>query len=375
MRRAERRSRDSLRLLFAVLVLLTAGRALAQEVSLSIPEGVLPPLIPEDNPLTAAKIELGKQLYFDARLSKDDTVSCATCHDPRSAFADPRGKATSAGVGGKLGPRNSPTVLNAAFLAQQFWDGRAVSLEDQALRPMVDPVEMAMPDHAAIVAKLKGFPEYASPFEAAFGSPEITIDRVAQAIASFERTLITLSSPFDRFQAGDPKAISESARRGWDLFNGKARCNTCHGFVGAFPLFTDEEYRNIGAGVTHPAFLALARKVDADPNVVDSLANEPGFKELGRVIVTKQRAHIGAFKTPQLRNVEHTAPYMHDGSEATLADVIEFYDRGGNPNPWLDGTMRPLALTAQEKADLVELMKTFSSDDLGRFAELGKLVK
>jgi cytochrome c peroxidase len=352
-----------------------ATGALAQEVSLSIPEGVLPPLIPEDNPLTAAKIELGKKLYFDKRLSKDDTVSCATCHDPRTAFADPRGKPTSAGVGGAVGPRNSPTVLNAAFLAQQFWDGRAATLEDQALRPMVDPLEMAMPDHAAIVAKLAGLPEYAKPFEAAFGTPEIAIGRVGQAIASFERTLLTLSSPFDRFQGGDAKAISESARRGWDLFNGKARCNTCHGFVGAFPLFTDEEYRNIGSGATHPAFLALARKVDADPNVVDSLANEPGYKELGRVVVTRQRAHIGAFKTPQLRNVEHTAPYMHDGSEATLEAVMDFYDRGGNQNPWLDGTMRPLALTAQEKADLVELMKTFTSDDLGRFAELEKLAK
>jgi cytochrome c peroxidase len=240
---------------------------------------------------------------------------------------------------------------------------------------MTDPREMAMPNHDAVVAKLKTFPEYAKPFEAAFGSPEITIDRVTKAIASFERTLITLSSPFDRFQAGDPQAISASARRGWDLFNGKARCNTCHGFVGAFPLFTDEEYRNVGAGTTQPTFLALARKVDADPSVVDSLANEPGWKELGRVIVTRQRAHIGAFKTPGLRNVARTAPYMHDGSEATLEAVIDFYDRGGNPNPWLDGTMRPLALSAQEKADLVELMKTFTSDDLGRFAELDKLVQ
>jgi cytochrome c peroxidase len=375
MRRPEGRLLDALRWLFAVVALLTTGDALAQEVSLPLPEGVLPLLIPEDNPLTAAKVELGKQLYFDPRLSKDDTVACATCHDPRSAFVDPRGRPTSAGVGGAVGFRNSPTVLNAAFLAQQFWDGRAVSLEDQSMRPMTDPREMAQPDHAAVVAKLKGFPEYAGPFQAAFGSPEITIERTVQAIASFERTLITLSSPFDRFQAGEAGAISESARRGWDLFNGKARCNTCHGFVEAFPLFTDEEYRNVGAGTTHPAFLALARKVEADPNVVDSLANEPGFKELGRVIVTKQRAHIGAFKTPQLRNVALTAPYLHDGSEATLEAVVDFYDRGGNPNPWLDGTMRPLALTAQEKADLVELMKSFTSDDLGRFAELGKLVK
>jgi cytochrome c peroxidase len=375
MRRGEGRGRRRSRWLLAAVAALTAAAALAQEVSLPIPEGVLPLLIPEDNPLTAEKIELGRKLYFDPRLSKDDTVACATCHDPRSAFADPRGKPTSAGVGGALGPRNSPTVLNAAFLAQQFWDGRAVSLEDQALRPMVDPLEMAMPDHDAIVKKLRGLAEYTKPFEAAFGSPEITIERVARAIASFERTLLTLSSPFDRFRAGDAGAISESARRGWDLFNGKARCNTCHGFVGAFPLFTDEEYRNIGAGATHPGFLALARRVDADPNAVDSLASEPGWKELGRVIVTRQRAHIGAFKTPQLRNVALTAPYMHDGSEATLGDVVEFYDRGGNPNPWLDGTMRPLSLTAREKADLVELMKTFTSDDLGRFAELGKLVK
>jgi cytochrome c peroxidase len=211
-------------------------------------------------------------------------------------------------------------------------------------------------------------------FEKAFGDSKVTIDRIAQAIASFERTLVDVEAPIDRFVAGDAKAISAAAQRGWELFNGKARCNTCHGHVSAYPLFTDDLFHNIGVAAKDVNFEALAGKLASHPEDLDKLSHEPGINQLGRFIVTKEHKDIGAFKTPHLRNVALTPPYMHDGSEATLEAVIEFYDKGGNPNPWLDGGMRPLALTPQEKADLVELMKTFTSDGMERFAPLAELM-
>jgi cytochrome c peroxidase len=353
---------------------IVAVSASSQEVDLPIPEGVLPPEIPSDNPLTAAKVDLGKRLFFDVRLSSDGTVACATCHDPRHGFADGRGQRTSAGVGGQLGFRNSPTVLNAAFLSEQFWDGRAATLEEQAVLPFINPIEMGIPDHPALVEKVSALSGYPALFAAAFGSDEVTVGRIGQAIAGFERTVISLEAPIDRFIAGDQGAISESAKRGWELYNGKARCNSCHGHIGAFPLFTDEEYHNIGVAAKAVDFEKLARRVEGSPQSSEELAVEPGIDELGRYLVTKERKDMGAFKTPQLRNIALTAPYMHDGSEATLLDVIEFYDRGGNPNPWLDGGIRPLNLTDREQEDLVELMKSFTSEDLDRFEELGGLM-
>jgi cytochrome c peroxidase len=361
--------------LAASLLALAAG---AQTLDLPVPAGVLPPEVPADNPPTAAKLELGKKLYFDTRMSTDGSVACATCHDPRHGFADPRGKPTSAGVGGALGTRNAPTVLNAAFLAAQFWDGRAATLEEQAVQPLINPIEHGFPDHPAVVAKLATLADYPPLFQAAFGSQEITIGRVGQAIASFERTLLSLDAPIDRFLAGDAGAISESAKRGWELYNAKARCNTCHGRIDVLPLFTDDLFHNIGVGVERVDFDAVARKaaaaVEAGASVDELALTDAEASELGRFLVTREPKDLGAFKTPQLRNVALTAPYMHDGSEATLADVIAFYDRGGNDNPYLDGGMRPLALTDQEKADLVALMETFTSSDLARFAELEKLV-
>jgi cytochrome c peroxidase len=339
---------------------------------------VLPLEIPDDNPPTTAKVELGRKLYFDARLSTDGSVACASCHDPRTGFADPRGKPTSAGVGGAMGTRNAPTVLNAAFLASQFWDGREPTLEAQAVQPLINPIEHGFADHAAVVGRLRGMADYRPPFERAFGDAGVSIERVGQAIATFERTLISLDAPIDRFLAGDATAISPAAKRGWDLFNGKARCNTCHGRVDVLPLFTDDLFHNIGVGVERFEFDAVARKATASVRagtLLDDLAlTDAETSELGRFLVTRELKDMGAFKTPGLRNVALTAPYMHDGSENTLDDVIAFYDRGGNTNPYLDGGMRPLGLTGQERAELVELMKTFTSADLERFDELGKLV-
>jgi len=339
------------------------------EYSLPLPSGVLPPIIPDDNPLTAEKVRLGQKLYFDARLSVDDKVSCATCHDPAKGFAD--GEVIAEGVGGKKGTRNSPTALDSAFNDLQFWDGRAPTLEEQAKGPLTNPVEMAMASNDAVVAKLQKIPEYPLLFQKAFGSDKITIDDVARAIASFERTLISFSSPFDRFISGDTSAISESAQRGWVLFNGKGRCNDCHGYVASLPTFTDNKFHNIGVAMHAGDFAELARKAAQSPESLSDLAHSPGFSELGRFLATKEPKDIGAYKTPGLRNIALTAPYMHDGSQRTLEDVIEFYNKGGENNPYLDGGIRPLNLTAEEKADLVEFLKTLTSDDLARFPKSG----
>jgi cytochrome c peroxidase len=363
--------------LAAALLLLALTSANAQEMALPIPDGVLPPEIPEDNAPTQAKVALGQKLYFDTRLSTDGTVACATCHDPRHGFADPRDAKTSAGVGGALGTRNAPTVLNAAFLASQFWDGREPTLEAQAVQPLINPIEHGFADHPAVVAHLQGLGDYAPLFESAFGSDEITIERVGQALASFERTILSLEAPIDRYLAGETSALSASAARGWELFNGKARCNTCHGRIDVLPLFTDDLFHNLGVGVENIDFPAVARKAAAavaQGASLDELAlGDAEASELGRFLVTGEQKDMGAFKTPPLRNVALTAPFMHDGSEATLEDVMVFYDRGGNDNPYLDGGMRPLGLTDQETADLVELMQSFTSDDLDRFEPLEKL--
>lgn len=371
------RSFDRLPMLLSVVSALLFWANSAGAFEMNVPEGVLPPEIPSDNPPTEAKAELGKKLYFDVRLSTDGTVACVSCHHPSHGFADPRGKPTSAGVGGASGARNAPTVLNAAFLATQFWDGREPTLEAQAVQPLINPIEHGFADHPAVVAHLSGLSEYAPLFEEAFGSKQITIERVGQAIATFEREIISLTAPIDRFLAGDQSAISASAQRGWGLFNGKARCNTCHGHIEVLPLFTDDLFHNIGVGVARIDFETVARKAAADVaggKSLDELAlNDAQASELGRFLVTREPKDMGAFKTPQLRNVALTAPYMHDGSEATLEDVMAFYDRGGNDNPYLDGGMRPLNLTDQERADLVALLETLTSEDLERFAPLAKL--
>jgi cytochrome c peroxidase len=288
--------------------------------------------IPEDNPMTAAKIALGKLLYFDPRLSRDGTISCASCHNPYHGFADPA--PTSEGVGRQFGGRNSPTVINRLFSKEQFWDGRAADLEEQAHGPLVNQVEMAMPTHDVVVKTCGGIKGYAPHFEKAFGSAEVTMPRIAQAIASYERTVVAGNSPFDRYSSGDTGALSASAVRGMGLFNGKANCKTCHaGFN-----FTDEQYHNLGVGMD---------KKDPD---------------LGRHAVSKADADRGAFKTPTLRNVVETAPYMHDGSELTLEAVVQFYNRGGVKNQWLSKEIKPLGLTAQEVEDLVAFMYALTGE-------------
>lgn len=302
------------------------------EWSMTLPLGLqaTSAYIPEDNPMSEPKIALGKLLYFDPRLSRDGTISCASCHNPYHGFTDPA--RTSEGVGGKLGGRNSPTVLNRLFSAEQFWDGRAKDLEEQAHGPLVNAVEMAMPSHDEVVKNVEAVKGYTPLFAKAFGDDAITMERIAKAIAAYERTVVTGDSPFDRYQAGDKDALSAEAVRGMVLFNGKANCRPCHvGFN-----FTDETYQNIGVGMD-------AAKPD-----------------LGRYDVTKDDQDRGKFKVPTLRNVTQTAPYMHDGSEATLVEVIDFYDRGGGKNPNLSKEVKPLGLTAEEKQDLLAFLESLT---------------
>ena len=301
------------------------------------PLGLPPVDWPEDNPYSAAKVELGRLLYFDNRLSSDETVSCASCHAPQKAFTD--GSEVSLGIGKQKGGRSAPTVINRAYSTYQFWDGRATSLEEQAKGPLANPLEMTAQKtsdlaHEATVKVLKGIPGYMERFKAAFGTSEISIDHVAKAIATFERTVLSGNAPYDRYQNGDTKAMTPEAVRGMDVFFNKAACDSCHlGFN-----FTDGSYVNVGIGMDRPK------------------------PDLGRFVVSLRDEDRGAFKTPTLREVEHTVPYMHDGRFRTLEEVVEHYDKGGIPNPQLDRRIKPLSLTPQDKSDLVAFLKSLSGE-------------
>jgi cytochrome c peroxidase len=320
-------------------------------------------LIPKDNTPNDTRIALGRKLYFEPRLSKDGTVACATCHDVTRGFTDRRN--TSEGIGEQIGQRNSPTTLNAAFFASQFWDGRAGMLEDQALLPIVNPIEMGQPNAAAVVAAIANDVEYQKAFQAAYARP-VNYEDIGRAIASFERTLIFMDAPFDRFARGDVKAISTDARRGWELFNGKARCTACHQMSSSNPIGTDNRFHNVGVSARHQDFEALATqglaalKKDSSKEALDKLALQTNLSELGRFVVSRNRSDIGAFKTSQLRNVGVTAPYMHDGSMATLWDVMDHYNKGGEANPYLDGGIEPLALNETEVAQVVAFLFTLT---------------
>jgi cytochrome c peroxidase len=322
-------------------------------------------LVPSDNPVNDARIALGRKLYFETRLSKDGSVACATCHDVTRGFTDRRN--TAEGVSDQIGQRNSPTTLNAAFFSSQFWDGRAAMLEDQALLPIVNPIEMGQPNGAAVVASIANDAEYQKAFQGAFGRA-ITYEDIGRAIAAFERTLIFLDAPYDRFARGDVNAISRDAQAGWALFNGKARCTSCHQMSSSNPIGTDSRFHNIGVSARHQDFEQLAKKGlealkrDSSKETIDKLALQTNLSELGRFVVTRNRSDIGAFKTSQLRNIGITGPYMHDGSMATLWDVMDHYNKGGEVNPYLDGGIEPLALTETEISQLVAFM--FSLTDV-----------
>jgi cytochrome c peroxidase len=309
-----------------LVVVLVAWPSLtsAADFPLKLPTGLQADAaqIPDDNPITPEKVALGKKFFWDKRWSASGTVACASCHRPDHGWSDPR--RFSIDFEGKPTPRHAPTLVNRLFSDQQHWSGLRASLEEQAGLDVNKTDEKVM-------AQLGSIAEYRREFRAAFGR-EFDAAGVAQAIAAYVRTIVSGDAPYDRFQAGDTRAMSESAQRGLRLFEGKAMCSRCHaGFN-----FTGENYRNIGVGMT---------------------GGEP---DLGRYTVTGDEADRGAFKTPTLRDVAKRGPYMHDGSEKTLEDVVAYYDRGGVKNQWLSTDMKPLALTARERADLVEFMKALT---------------
>jgi cytochrome c peroxidase len=283
--------------------------------------------VPGDNPLTKPRVELGRVLFFDPVLSADSSLSCASCHQPSRYFADDRERAV--GIDGREGTRNVPSVLNVAYGRSFFWDGRAVSLEEQILAPLGGDNELGL-DLSEIGYRLRGRGGYTEAFRKAFGSDAITSDRVARAIASYLRTLRSGDAPVDRYLYGDATALSADARRGFRLFVGRANCGVCH----TIPLFTDHQFHNTG----------ISR----------------GSADTGRFSVTGDESERGAFKTPSLRNVAETAPYMHDGSIATLEEVIEHYDRGGTANPHLDDEITALKLSPAEKRELIAFLESLT---------------
>lgn len=357
-------------LIRAADVVSSAVSSLAQPKSMrqvGLPLAATRAAIPADNLPTAEKVALGQRLFFDARLSADGTIACSTCHDPARAFTD--GKPVSTGIGGRPGQRNAPTILNALYNATQFWDGRAVTLEQQAALPIVNSVEMGQPNLDAAVARVAAIPEYRRGFQEVFGSAPDG-ENLVRAIAAYERSQVSFDSPFDHYIAGERHAIGAAAQRGWELFNSRAQCNKCHALSETkrdTSNFTDNDFHNIGVMIVRHDVVRLARQArerlaSGDAAAIDRAAIQTDMSALGRFLVTKKEADIAAFKTPNLRNLLLTAPYFHDGSHATLWDVIDHYNKGaGLNNPYLDSDIAPLALSERDIDDLVAFLASLTS--------------
>lgn len=289
---------------------------------------------PADNPWSKEKEDLGRMLYFDPRLSGSNWISCMTCHNPGLGWGD--GLPRPLGHGQKELDRHSPTIINSGYFEVQFWDGRAKSLEEQALGPIGSQVEMKQ-DLGELVKELEAIPGYVRLFKKVFPKEGIKKATIAKAIGTYERSVVSKNAPYDKYFAGDKSAMSASALNGMKLFFGKAKCSICHNG----PAFTDSRFHNIGVK-----------------------QHGPLKEDLGRYNVTKEDFDKGAFKTPGLRHITRSAPYMHDGSEATLEEVIEFYDRGGDVAENRSPFITPLGLATQEKKDLVEFMKALEGEPI-----------
>lgn len=355
-------------LLFSCFII---GNLSLAETPLGLPE--LP--VPVNNPQTPAKIALGSRLFNDARFSTTGDVSCATCHAADKVFTDSP-LSVSEGINKLTGTRNAPTVVNAAYNKTQFWDGRSPDLEDQALHPFLNPVEMALPDHEPILQVIRDDDTYTSMFRDVFDvdAGNVTMTEVTMAIAAFERTQISGDSRFDRWYfGGEADLLSEQERRGFAVFLGNGRCVSCHVIEQDHALFTDHLFHNIGIGINDiqdkvPQLAAAFQAAKTDGIDVDvAVLTDPDTSHLGRFAVDDQLSSLGGFKTPTLRNIAATAPYMHDGSLATLREVVEHYNNGGVTNPddpvnaFLSGAIRPLGLAEQDIDDLVAFMETLTS--------------
>lgn len=341
------------------------------------PLGLPPVPIPAENPMTPEKIKLGDKLFHDKRFSATGEVSCANCHAKEKGFTD--NLPVSEGINKLKGTRNAPTVVNAAYLDTQFWDGREPTLEAQSAQPFLNPVEMGLKNHEPILRVVREDPAYVELFKKAFNKAgdKITMLEVQQALGAFQRTLLAGDSPFDRYYyKGDKKAMTPAAIRGFGLFVGQGRCVSCHVIEQTQALFTDNRFHMIGAAAADmPKDLdelsAAVEDVKQKGTDIAVLSNKK-TSSLGRYAVTRDLTDIGAFKTPTLRNIELTAPYMHDGSHKTLEEVVTFYNNGGklkesDPTPHLlSGGIRPLNLTDEQQADLVEFMKALTSPEYAK---------
>ena len=318
--------------------------------------GPLPEVpIPADNPQTKAKIELGKLLYFDPRLSGDGNTSCARCHDPKLGFSN--GEELSFGYTSTKHWRHSPTIINGAYGTSFFWDGRAGSLEEQALGPVQAPIEMNQ-NLVMLEEELRQVPGYVKRFKEVFGT-EVTSEGIAKAIAAFERTIISTNSPFDKYMAGDKNALNDKAKKGLELFKGKAQCFECHNG----PNFADGSFHNTG--------LPETKVLQTDSGCITAryfFGRGVGFEKLdrdyGRYLITKNESDKGKFKTPTLRDIANTFPYMHNGIFYELEEVVEFYNKGGGDDPNKDKILKPLGLTEEDKQALIEFLKSLTGEKI-----------
>lgn len=377
------------RYLFVVCAAAVLISASAPQVKFSLSEFMengsnlgLPSLaVPGDNPITREKVLLGEKLFNDTRFSSTGKVSCSTCHLPEKGFTDSPLK-VSEGIDQLTGTRNAPTIINAAFNKSQFWDGRSPDLEDQALHPFVNPVEMGLKDHEPILKVVRTDPDYAGRFKSVFNVSlsGITIKHVVKAIAAFERVIISSNSRFDRWYFKGEDVLSKKEKEGFEVFTLRGRCVSCHVIEHTTAVFTDGKFHNVGVGINTVPEEDVKRlsadflKARYDKTEVDmKVLADKKTSELGRFAVTRNLTEMGAFKTPTLRDIALTAPYMHDGSLKTLEEVIDHYNRGGASsdketiNPYLSGGIKPLNLTEDEKAALVAFMKTLTGKKFEKF--------
>jgi len=335
--------------------------------------------VPADNPVTAEKVALGRKLFFDRRLSRNNTISCAMCHVPDQGFTSNE-IATAVGIEGKTVRRNAPTIYNAAYAELLFHDGRETRLEQQIWGPLLARNEMGDPAVGYVLDKIRALADYRGRFEAAFDGRGLTMERLGMALASYERTLLSGDSPFDRWYFGKEQgAISSPAVRGFRLFTDRARCAHCHPIAESYALFTDQKLHNTGIGYRQTMAppprqrrvqLAPGTFITMDTTVVAD-ASVPPPSDLGRYEISEDPSDRWKYRTPGLRNVALTAPYMHDGSIATLREVVEFYDAGAAPNELLDPAIRPLHLSDVEKSDLVAFLESLTGSNVGVLAADG----
>ncbi|MCP4107938.1 MAG: cytochrome-c peroxidase [Desulfobacteraceae bacterium] len=357
------------------IFLLSAMPSYSAETS--VPLGLPQVEYPDANPQTPEKIDLGEKLFNDKRFSSTGDISCASCHESTKAFTDSPLK-ISEGILKLTGTRNAPTVVNSAYFEKLFWDGRSPDLEDQALHPFTNPVEMGLKNHQPILDIVRTDTAYEKLFKDVFGKTgnSVTMKEVTQAIAAFERTKISGNSPFDRwYYGGEKDALSPAQKRGFDIFVNKGRCVSCHVIEQTQALFTDNRFHNVGVGINNiqadvPGLADEFIKAKITATEVDvKVLTDKRTSELGRFVVTKDFDDLGAFKTSTLRNIAVTAPYMHDGSLKTLRDVVEHYNNGGisrkgDPvNDFLSGGIRPLNLRNKDIRDLVSFMEALTSPE------------